>query len=238
MAVDQDATLVRVAVAGEYEVDAVRLEDGQRVLAHVDQAALNVRIVRAFGVRRVMEEGDDPVGRRRREIVFEPGRHRFVDRAVDVVGIEADEVDVGVVERVIRFRARGDAARFAGRRQREHVIVRTGEAAGAGGLAVVISERRPQHPRPQLLGIHIENRRLVLLIGSVGVRVVTEHQPQVGPIASGKARHKCRARRAHPSSRCRNHRGSRCESVPCCRGGGGDEEVVGVAAREGTCAVP
>ena len=86
-------------VADEDEVDAALFEHGQEDLAHVVHPALAVGIlvgvVRAFGVGRVVEKRDDPVALGGGEVGLEPLHHRAVGRAVRVVGIEVDEMDVG-----------------------------------------------------------------------------------------------------------------------------------------------
>ena len=63
-------------MAGQHQVHAAGLEDRQRVLAHLDQLDLGVRVVRALAVGRVVPEGDDPVLGGRREVVAQPGQHR------------------------------------------------------------------------------------------------------------------------------------------------------------------
>src|SRR4051812_17289022 len=60
VAVHQPRAFVNMRVAGEDEVDAALLKDGQKDRAHIVHpplaVAVLVRIVRALGVRRMMEE--------------------------------------------------------------------------------------------------------------------------------------------------------------------------------------
>ena len=87
-------------------------------------------------------------------------------------------MDVAVVEGVVGLGARRDAARLAGRRQREDVVVRQVCVRSSSMRRVVVAERRPQHGLPQHGRVHVEHRRLVFGIGAVVVGVVAEHQPE------------------------------------------------------------
>ena len=180
VAVDEKGALVDVRVAREHHVDAAGLEDRQEILPHIDEAALAVGIVRALRVGRMMEERDDPVARRRREIGLEPLGHGAVGRARRVLGVEAHEVNVRVVERVVRLGARGDAAGLAARGQREDVIVDAGLRDGIGAVTIVIAESGPKGRGAERLGIDLEERFLVIGVGAIRVGVVAEHEPQIG----------------------------------------------------------
>jgi hypothetical protein len=147
MAVDQHGALIGVAVAGKHQIDAVKLQQGHRILAHVEHAPATVPyvvgIVRALGVGRVVPEGDHPFGIGSKEVVFQPFQHGAADGAVAVMGIEADEMHIAVVEGIIKLAARGIAADFARRRQREDIEI--GRAVGT----VVIAHGGPQGHAPQ-----------------------------------------------------------------------------------------
>jgi hypothetical protein len=135
-------------VAAQDQIDAIGLEDRQRVLAHLDQLSLGVGIMRSFAVRRVMPKGDHPIGTRvgrgRDEIAFQPGQHGAADGAVGAVGVQHNEVDIAEIEGVIGLGARVDAAAEAIGRglrgQREDVVVRD----GAADRVLVIAPRRPE----------------------------------------------------------------------------------------------
>ena len=73
-----------------------------------------------------MEEGDDPVAGGRCEVGAEPLGHGTVGVARAIVGIEADEVDVGVIEGIISLSPGGDAAGLTHRGQAEDVVVYAG----------------------------------------------------------------------------------------------------------------
>jgi len=119
MTAEQVGTLVAVAVSAQHQIDAAGLEDGQKILTHLDQLGFGVRVMRSLGVGGVMPERDDPGGGGAFEVELKPPGHGAVGRPVRRHGIQADEMDVGVVKRVVAFRARGDAAGFAGGRQGE-----------------------------------------------------------------------------------------------------------------------
>src|SRR5206468_6022564 len=61
-AVHQHGALVDMRVTAEHQVHAAGFQDGHDVGAHLAQLGLAVAIVRALGIGRVMEKGDDPVG--------------------------------------------------------------------------------------------------------------------------------------------------------------------------------
>jgi hypothetical protein len=177
VAVEQHAAFVVVAVAAEHQIHAGRFQHRQDVLPHLRQLDVDVGIVRALAIRRVVPESDNPVGVRRVQIAGQPLQHGPAQRPAGLVGIEADEVDAAVVERVVGLGARGDAAGLAGRREREDVVVGSALRCRIGADAVVVAERRPQHARAQQCVIDVEDADLVLGVGAAGVGVVAEHQP-------------------------------------------------------------
>ena len=186
MAVEQVAALVGVAVAGEHQVDAQALEDRQRVLAHVGHPTVGVGVVRPLAVGRMVPVGDHPVAAVGGEVGGQPGEHGAGGRAVALEGVEADEVEVAVVERVVGLGPRRHAARLGGPRQGEDVVVGTGLGGGVGAGAVVVAEGGPQHRGAQLARVHVEDGGLVLGVGAGDVGVVAEHQPEVGPAVGGE----------------------------------------------------
>ena len=76
VAVDQERPLVGVTVAAKYQVDAEVLQNRERVLPHLHQLDLGVRVVGAVRVRRVMKVDDNPGLRVSREIPLDPREHR------------------------------------------------------------------------------------------------------------------------------------------------------------------
>ena len=169
-----------MTVAAQHEVHAACFENRQRILPHLDQLRLRVRIVRAFRVRRVMPEGDNPVLRRRSEIGLEPSEHRASRSADRCHRIKADEMNAPVVKRVIFLRARGHAARLGGCRQVEDAEIRRRADVRIRVLRrLVIADGGPQHRLPQISRIHVEHRSLILRVGARVVGVVAEHQPHV-----------------------------------------------------------
>ena len=50
----------------------------------------------------------------------------------------------------------------------------------------MVAERRPEHGLSKYARIGIENRRLKLSVGAVLVRVIAEHEPQIGMDPAGK----------------------------------------------------
>ena len=130
---------------------------------------------------------DDPLGVGGQQVVDEPREHRPVGRSIALVRVEADEVDVAVVERVVRLGVGRNAAAFALCREREDLVVRSGLCGRIRRDAVVISERRPQHRRREDAWVRVEHGGLVFSLGAVGVCIVAEHQPDVGVGRSERA---------------------------------------------------
>ena len=184
VSVEQVRAFIDVAVTHEHHVHAVGFQDGDEVLAQLHQVTFGVGVVGALGVERVMEEDDDPFLHRFREIVLQPARHRARSRAPAGHGVEADEVDVAMIERVIFFTAGRHAAGLAVDREREDVEV--GKVGGGGGLRrFVVAESRPEELVAQRGRIHVEDGRLMLGVRAAVVGVVAQHQPQIGGTAIG-----------------------------------------------------
>ena len=202
MPVEEEGALVHVRVAAEDEVHTRRLEDRIHVLAHLDELDLRVRVVRAFRVRRVVPVRDDPSLRRGREVGGEPREHGTAREPAHVVRVEAHEVDVSGVEGVVRLGPRRDPAGFGRLREAEEVEVDACPGAAARGPAVVIPERGPERHRGELGRERPEHRGPVLGVRARDVRVVAEHQPEVGAARAGVAQvrvaHGPRARVGRP----------------------------------------
>jgi hypothetical protein len=180
--VDEVAPLVGVAVTREHQVDPEVLEDRQRELSNLDLVQLDVRVVEdALAVRGLVPERDQPVGIRGGEVGFEPGEHgrprgRVHDR---VLGVEDDEVDVAVVERVVGLGSGRHAPRFTVGRKREDVEVGPGLRQAIGREALVVPEAAPRGHGPEELRVLPEDGGLVLGVARDGVGVVPEHEPDV-----------------------------------------------------------
>ena len=65
MPIQKERPLMDVAVAVEHEIDTVVFQDRDEVRPNLNQVALDVRIVRAVSVGRMMEVNNEPVGGRR-----------------------------------------------------------------------------------------------------------------------------------------------------------------------------
>ena len=77
-----------------------------------------------------------------------------------------------VIKRIIIFNAGRDAARFAVSGQREDIEV--------SWRYIVITDGRPDNCLAKEFRIDIEHPVLIFRIGSAAVRIVSEHQPQIG----------------------------------------------------------
>ena len=134
----------------------------------------------SLGVRRMVKEDDRPGAAVRGEIGREPDEHRRAGHEARVGAVERHQVNLPVVERVPGLRLARQAAGLAGARQREAVVIRPGERRRIRRHGVVVAERRPERRGPERFGIHVEDRGLVLRVGSAEVGVVAEHQPEIG----------------------------------------------------------
>lgn len=92
--------------------------------AHFDQLLLAIAVVGAFGVGRMMEISEDPVGLGPFQIHLEPAGHDAGGFAIEIMGIEADAVDPAIIKRVISLGARGKPACLRARGQ--HISVKVG----------------------------------------------------------------------------------------------------------------
>ena len=144
------------------EIDAVIFEVRNHVLPHLVPIDLGVGIVAALAVGWMVPVGDDPVLRRVGKVGLEPGQHCAAGGPGDVGGVQDDEVDIGVVERVVGFRTRSEAPCFTACGEREVFIEGSalGRRVGVGG--VVIAECRPEYGPAQQAGVHVEELALIL----------------------------------------------------------------------------
>ena len=118
MAVEEKRALIIVAVPAQNQVHAVALQDRHNVLAHLNEVAevieQVVAVMRPFGVRRAVPEGDGPIVRVRRQIFLQPFQHGTSRLTARQLRVQADEVNVAIVERIIVLRSGRDAAALAG----------------------------------------------------------------------------------------------------------------------------
>ena len=101
--IDEHGTLIDMRVPGEDNVHAARFEDRHDVLPHLDELDFLVGVVRTLRVRWVMEEGDEEVGLRFIKVGLEPLGHRARRSTIQIVRVEANEVNFSVVERIVSF---------------------------------------------------------------------------------------------------------------------------------------
>ena len=235
-AVEEEGAFVSVTVAGEHEVNSVLLQQGKDDLPHLPHPRVAVlvlvRVVAAFRVGRVMAEGHEPVLFVGFEIGLEPADHQTVFAPITVAGIEAHEMNVRVVPRIIRLGAGHHAAGLRLRGQGEKIVIDAGLHGGTGAARVVIAEAWPEHGLAEHGVVGVEDSALILLLLAAAVSVVPEHQPEVSgavtvPLIVGVAHAVllllARARIAkHP----RPHR------LRHTNGGMGDEESIRVRASE------
>ena len=166
-------------MAAEHQVDAAGFEDGHDVRAHLDELPLAVAVVRALGVRRMVEVGDDPVGLGPFQVHLQPAGHDAGGFAIHIVRIQADEMDPPIVKRVVRLRPRRQTARLAARRQHISVVVRADAVGPLGSGALVVAHRRPTDRVAQRRFVGLEEARLELRVAPAGVRHVAQMEIKV-----------------------------------------------------------
>ena len=184
VSVQQVRAFVSVAVATQHEVHTVRFEQRQKVLPHLDQCGFRIGVVAPLGVGRVMPEGDQPILRRVVEVGTQPVGHRPGCGAARSHRVQADEVNVAVVERVVILRARSDSAHFSVLGQREDLVVGNGGWRRGRLVRLVIANGGPERRFPERRGIHIKDRVLVFRIGAGVVGVVAEEQHRIQIVAA------------------------------------------------------
>ena len=181
--VDRVSALEGVAMPVHDNVRAVGFEDGVEVFARGLAHGVGVRVVEVLAVRRLVPVGDDPRLGVAGQIVGEPlelGGGGSGAAAV-VVGVQADEMDVGVVERVVVLAAGGRAAAFA---LRGHAV---NAPVGAGGHAVMVAAGREDRRVLEDVGIDVEDSALIggVRAAHAALLVVAAGEPDVGGLAVG-----------------------------------------------------
>src|SRR5437763_5199420 len=138
MPIKQIRAFVGVAVAAEHQVHPMTLQNRVGILAHLLEFGLRVGIVRALAVGGMVPVGNEPLLGVGIQIGLQPRQHRPTGRAVTVGGIQADKVDVGIVEGVVGFSARGHAAGLPALGQGEDVIVGATLTRRVGTVGVMV----------------------------------------------------------------------------------------------------
>ena len=121
-----------------------------------------------------MEEGDDPIRAGRLEVVSEPIGHA---RRV-FLGIEADEVDITVIEGVVFFSAGGKTSTLSVGGEIENAII-------LFCVAIVVPHGWPDGGVFEQLGEDVEEPVLILGVGSGVIGVIAKHEPDIGGGVSG-----------------------------------------------------
>ena len=134
----------------------------------------------------MVKEADNPVASGALQVRSQPPGHGAVRTAVGIVRVEADEVDVGDVEGIVRLRPARKSTGLALCGQGEDVVIHAGLRRGVGTARVVISQGRPDGDLAEPPGVGIKDRPLVFGVGSGVVRVVSKHQPRVRKASGGE----------------------------------------------------
>src|SRR5438093_10859930 len=129
-----------------------------------------------------MPESDQPLLAISVKVLPQPLKHWAITAAVTNFGIEADEMYIAIVEGIIILCARGDSAGFTLCRRREDIEVCETAAIRIGSIGFVIAYGWPDHSAAEHIRIRVEHRCLIFLIGAGVIRVVAEHQPEVGVV--------------------------------------------------------
>ena len=127
---EQVAPLIVVGMTGQYQVDTSRLQDGEEIFPHLNHSSPAVfevvGVVSSLGVGRVVEEADFPVACGRFQIGFQPLSHGSCRASVRILRIQTDEMDVGVIERIIGLGPAGEATRLSQGGEGENVVIDSG----------------------------------------------------------------------------------------------------------------
>ena len=229
VAVEEERPLVRVAVPAQHQVHPAVFQDRVDVLAHLDEVRFGVRVVRALGVGGVVPVSDRPVGRVGGEIVLQPGGHGPGGRTAGGERVQADEVDVAVVEGVVGLRAGGDAACLAGG---GHGVVEVVDRHATAGRRFVVAAGREQDGLAQHGGVDGEQVGLHLRVGGGAVGVVPQHEPEIRVPGAREAEIGVAhgGLRGAPGARIAQHPDPRGLGGP--GAGSSEHEVVGVVSRQ------
>src|SRR6266446_3737018 len=105
--------------------------------------------MRALAVGGMVPVGNEPLLSVGTQVGLQPRQHRPTGRAIDVSRIQADKVDVGIVEGIVGFGAGGYPAGLPTLRQGKDVIVGATLTRRVGTVRVMVTEGRPQHGLPE-----------------------------------------------------------------------------------------
>src|SRR6185369_13365773 len=101
MTIQEVRPLPRVAMSTQHEVNAMRFKNRQDILPDLNEFAFVIGVMITARVGRMMEKHDQSFLGSRFEVVHEPLHHGSVRRAAAAHRIEADKVDIGVIEGVV-----------------------------------------------------------------------------------------------------------------------------------------
>ena len=111
----------------------------------------------AHGVRWAMPEGDEPVCRVSFQICTQPCEHRPIRTSIGRFRIQANEMDVRVVEGVILFRARWNSPGLTHRGKREDI--KEGQrSSGRDAVRLVIPHGGPERCISKYRRVDIEEK--------------------------------------------------------------------------------
>ena len=140
------------------------------MFSHFDELHFGITVVAAFGVGRVVPESEDPLRFRFSEVLDEPLGHLAVGGAIEIVGVQADDVDVTVVEGIEGLRFRRHAAGLAFSGAHVGIIVGTYFGFAIGRLALMIAHGGPANFVLKSLLIRFEKLVLKLSVSSRGCK--------------------------------------------------------------------
>src|ERR1043166_3894958 len=101
MPVKEIGTLIDMAMPVEHEIHAVIFQHRDKVLPNLNEVTLNVRVVGAVGVGRVVEKDNVPLAGGGREVILHPLEHSGISGVAAGFGIKTDQVNVPEIKRII-----------------------------------------------------------------------------------------------------------------------------------------
>ena len=126
-----------------------------------------------------MKKGDEEVGLGFFEVCFEPLGHFSAGASVEVVGVEADEVDAAEVKRVVGFFSRGESACFCIGGADVGVVVGADTGCAFGGPPFVVPHGGPANRIAQGGLVHGKKAAVEFLVGAGSVGHVPDVNVEV-----------------------------------------------------------
>ena len=133
-----------------------------------------------------MPDRNQPIGRVGRKILLKPSVHSPVNRQTCLKGIQAEDMDVSVIDAVVSLRSRCHATAFCIGWEGKDIIVGPSLSGTVGTISLVVAVAGEPGGLAKYFRIDIEHSLLKLFIRSRHICIVAQHEHEIGILASVK----------------------------------------------------